>query len=314
MKSSIDSDSWFLRHIVSMGLVAAAATVLLRYWLRLYVITKEWILFGIAITPQVITTWLHLIILIAIFLFYSLLVRREINKRKKAEELLHKSVRETELFAYSVIHDLKNPAIAVHGFTQRLIKHHQNQLDARGREHLRMVLEGSSKVLVLLDQIQIYIKTKEMPLKLELVDSKELVKMIREEFFQRLSTNMIKWRESKDLPRIKADRVAISRVLRNLIDNALKYGGENLTEIKILYQETDKFHTFIVIDNGIGISQESTEIIFNPFQRSETCDEDGSGLGLAIVKEVAKQHGGNAWADSDPQQETRFHFSIAKDL
>ena len=308
-----EQEPWVLRHLIVVGIAIICIGLLTDQLIQVFV-PPVITIFDVSISDRIIETALHLVGGTMIVVLLTLLANREVKKRQKIEEILRKSIRETELFAYSVIHDLKNPAIAVHGLTKRLVRHHQGGLDNLGREHLRLVLESSSKVLALIQQIQVYIKTKELPLKFEIVDSRELVKMAREEFYRQLNENLIKWRESTELPKIKADRIAISRVMRNLIDNALKYGGDSLTEIKVQYVPSDQYHIFVVSDDGVGVSQESTEIIFDPFQRNDSCNKEGSGLGLAIVREIAKQHGGNAWAEISSPRGTKFYFSIAKDL
>ncbi|MBW1933281.1 MAG: GHKL domain-containing protein [Deltaproteobacteria bacterium] len=117
------------------------------------------------------------------------------------------------------------------------------------------------------------------------------------------------------MPEINCDSLSILRVFRNLIDNALKYGGDELNEIKIGYEDADEFHTLSVSNNGMRIRTEISEKIFDVFQRHETSRGiQGTGLGLAIVKEIARQHWGKAWVESGPERGTTFFMSISKKL
>ena len=125
----------------------------------------------------------------------------------------------------------------------------------------------------------------------------------------------IKWVEPETIPIIRADRVSILRVLRNLVDNALKYGGEELSRIKIGYGSTEEHHILSVSDDGVGIKGEDTEKIFGVFQRNETSKGvEGTGLGLAIVKEIAEKHKGRVWVEPGVKKGTTFYLYISRDL
>jgi signal transduction histidine kinase len=114
---------------------------------------------------------------------------------------------------------------------------------------------------------------------------------------------------------IKADKLSLLRVFRNLVDNALKYGGKDLSEIRIGYRESEGFHTFSISDNGVGIEGEDYEKIFALFHRdAKSKGVEGAGLGLAIVREIAEQHGGKVWIEPGQERGTTFHISLPKDL
>jgi len=152
-------------------------------------------------------------------------------------------------------------------------------------------------------------------LQFETMDPLEVLHMVREEFGALLGVRQIAWIEPDWVPPIRADRQCMVRVFRNLVDNALKYGGNKLTRIEIGYQESDEFHTFLVKDNGVGIQREDTERIFEQFQRNETSrGVEGTGLGLAIVKTIVEKHRGRIFLESQPGIQTTFYVSIAKDL
>jgi len=80
--------------------------------------------------------------------------------------------------------------------------------------------------------------------------------------------------------------------MRNLVDNALKYGGDDLSAIRIGFKETEEFNMFSVSDDGVGLTDQKPNKIFELFQRDKTSKGiEGSGLGLAIVKEMADKKG-----------------------
>src|SRR5437016_5546030 len=97
-----------------------------------------------------------------------------------------------------------------------------------------------------------------------------------------------------DLPMIRADRVRLQEALHNLIDNAVKYAGEE-GEIRLTARRCDEEIVLSVSDNGIGISKEDLPRIFERFYRADKARTGenirGTGLGLAIVKHVAQLNG-----------------------
>jgi signal transduction histidine kinase len=142
----------------------------------------------------------------------------------------------------------------------------------------------------------------------------EVLQIIKEEFSPELNARKIKWLEPESDPEIKADELSITRVLRNLLDNALKYGGEGISQIRVGYEESANSHIISVSDNGVGLGKESLARIFRPFERDPNGREiNGSGLGLAIVEEIARQHGGEAWAESQSGRGTTFYVRILKE-
>jgi signal transduction histidine kinase len=237
----------------------------------------------------------------------------DITDRKKLEKEIKDYAEKIKLFAYSISHDLKNPLIAINGLTKLLDKLYSDRLDEKGKVICSQINKESEHAMALIEEIKVFIRTKEMPLAFEALKPKEIITQIREEFGTAIVNRQIKWSEPEDIPEIKADKLSLIRVFRNLVDNALKYGGNELSEIKIGYSGSDAFHVFSVSDDGPGIEKENFDKIFGLFQRSETGKkQEGLGLGLAIAKEVAEKHGGRTWVEQRPEKGVTFYISIMK--
>ncbi|NOR09935.1 MAG: GAF domain-containing protein [Desulfovibrionaceae bacterium] len=220
-----------------------------------------------------------------------------------------------KFFAYSVSHDLKSPAIGLYGLTARLCRQYGGLLDERGRLYCDQILRTAQEIASLAEQINAYIATREVPLRIKKVSIKEILARLRQEFYGVLQERHISLQEPSFLPEIIADELHLTRAFRNLLDNALKYGGEQLSEIRIGYEEDELHHIFSVGDNGVGIKQEGIEEIFHLFHRLHTPNQtEGSGVGLAIVKEVAKKHLGDVWVESIPNSGATFYLSISRKL
>ena len=235
-------------------------------------------------------------------------LKNKIETLKEKKELI-------KVFAYSVSHDLKSPAMGIYGLTKRLQEKYGATLDEKGMAYCHQILKTAEQMVTLVEKINAYIVTKENPLNLEKIKVKEITETIRNEFSPILRERQIRWSEPEILPEIMADKLALTRVFRNLLENALKYGGDELFQIKIGHEENGGFHIFSFSDDGVGIKEGDKKKIFDAFQRRETSRGiSGSGLGLAIVKEIAERHQGRAWLDSREREGTTFYISISKDL
>ena len=176
-------------------------------------------------------------------------------------------------------------------------------------------MKASEQIAALVEKINVYIQTKESPLTTEEVKLSEILQIVREEFSSQLTIRQIEWSGPEHQAKMWVDRVAVLRALRNLVDNSLKYGGDDLGQITIRYEDADEFHNISVQDDGVGMKKEACEKIFEVFKRDETSRGiEGTGLGLAIVKEIAERHGGRVWAEPGHRTGITFHLSILKYL
>jgi PAS domain S-box-containing protein len=240
---------------------------------------------------------------------------RDITYRKQAERALQESSQKLKLFAYSVAHDLKSPAIGVYGLTKRLLKQYRDVLDEKGKSYCDQILKTSEHIAALVDKVNAYIATKEARLSIETVSIAEVLQMLNDEFSAQLNIRQIEWKRPEIPVEIKADRLSMLRAFRNFLDNSLKYGGERLSAIRTGYEDSDNFHIFSFADNGKGLKEEDSEKIFGAFQRNESSRGiEGAGLGLTIVKEIAEQHGGAVWVETRKRKGATFFFSISKNL
>jgi PAS domain S-box-containing protein len=239
----------------------------------------------------------------------------DITERKIAEEKLWAFNKKIKFLSYSISHDLKNPANTLNGLTKLLVKKYKDHLDEKGREFCAHIVGMSEQIVVLVQRINTYISTKENPMVLVKLSLDEITGAIREEFSVRVAKRPVALVIQENLPMIKADRLSLVRVLRNFIDNALKYGGAELQKIELRYEETPGHHIISVADDGVGLKDKDPQEIFGEFKRADTATGvKGTGLGLAIVKEIAKQHGGDAWMKTNPDKGITFKLSISKEI
>jgi len=238
---------------------------------------------------------------------------QDITERKLQEKELRESYEQLKMLAYSVSHDLKNPSLGIYWLAKRLYDNFAERLDEKGKHCCVHLLKAAENISALVDEINQYISTKEMPLKIESISLKEIFQIVRENFSPQLSARRIKFTEPTSPPIVNGDRTSILRVMNNLVDNALKYGGNNLSEIHVTCEESDKYHILCVKDDGKGVEAEEHEKLFKMFKRGLSSEGiEGSGLGLFIVKEIADRHKGKAWAESVPEKGLSVYFAISK--
>lgn len=256
--------------------------------------------------------WLFGLLVVAISFLHG---KRRIEERLADQQGLVNSFEKIKLFAYSVSHDLKNPVVSIHGLTKLLEEKYGNFLDEKGTLYCRQIIRSAEHITKLVEQINIYISTKEHPIVVEIIDPKDIFAQVRQEHSQTLAAKSVKWVEPEHIPEVSADRLALLRVFRNFVDNALKYGGPGLAHVEIAYEDDDNFHIFSVHNDGVSLAADACLKVFELFSREDSSRNiSGSGLGLAIVKEIAELHGGKVWSESSGGNGVTFYFAIPKKL
>jgi len=233
----------------------------------------------------------------------------------EANRELEKINEKIRFFAYSVSHDLKSPAFSLYGLAKRLRDKYEELGEEKIKEYCSQIFHAAAQVASLAEKINLFISTKEAPLTFEEIQMREILELMKEEFSDHLSRREIRWSVPEFLPSIRADRLSLIRILRNLVDNALKYGGECLTQVRIGFKESGEQYIISVSDDGIGLEEQDSEKHFESFYRGTTSKNiEGAGLGLAIVKEIAEKHQGKVWFETAPLKGVNCFVSLAKKL
>ena len=113
-----------------------------------------------------------------------------------------------------------------------------------------------------------------------------------------------------NLPEIQADPTRVGRIIRNLLDNAVKYSpGESSINIRVYKDDT--FLVTSVTDQGVGISGEDKKNLFQLFSRvGNTAATTGIGLGLVVCQRLLEAHGGWIRVESEPGKGSTFAFGL----
>jgi chemotaxis family two-component system sensor kinase Cph1 len=112
------------------------------------------------------------------------------------------------------------------------------------------------------------------------------------------------------LPDVAANSTLLVQLFQNLLENAMKFRGEEAPRIHVSAERQNQDWVFCVSDNGIGIAQEHLDQIFRIFKRLHGDEFEGTGIGLAICKKIVERHGGRMWVESELGKGARFCFAL----
>lgn len=241
----------------------------------------------------------------------------DIHERKQLEETLRertqaleRSNSELEEFAYLASHDLQEPLRTVTSYVQLLERHYGAQLDGRAREYVAHAVAGARRMRHLVTDLLEYsraIADTEAPRGADgtaALDSAlhAVMALVTETGARVLRVA---------LPRIAMDDASLSRVLQNLLSNALHYRSEAPPRVELSCQVEGGQALIAVADNGIGIAPQHHRRIFQMFQRLHTQGErPGSGVGLALCKRLVERAGGQIWLESEVGRGSTFFVRL----
>jgi PAS domain S-box-containing protein len=245
-------------------------------------------------------------------------IAREITERKNAElerekligELETKNA-ELERYTYTVSHDLKSPLVTIRGFLGYLEKDTQAGNMQRVRDDIKRIEDAAMKMQALLSDL------------LELSRIGRLMNPPTEALFTDIARDAVElvrgqieaknvFIELQNTPTtINGDRERLTEVIQNLVDNAIKFMGDQpkpcVTIGAVANGQNET--AFFVRDNGIGIEKQYHDRIFSLFSKLNP-ETEGTGIGLALVRRIIEVHKGRIWLESEPGKGTTFYFTL----
>lgn len=200
----------------------------------------------------------------------------------------------------TVSHELRTPLAAIKGYVSTMLADDVEWDRASQREFLTIISDESDRLTNLVNNLLDLsrIEAGSLKLSLEKCNAEAVIRSAAKE--ARLSTkNKFEVFIAPRLPAFHADRLRLESILRNLIENSVKYAGEEAA-IKVEVSRQKGEILFRVSDDGPGIPQEESEQVFERFYRvddSLTRLTSGAGLGLAICQGLVRAHGGRIWVE-----------------
>ena len=221
---------------------------------------------------------------------------------------LEKSNDELQEYAHVVSHDLKSPLRSINALVNWIKDDNPDTLTEDTKGHLAMIENTLEKMEQLISDVLEYSSVGSDNSVSHDVDLNEVLSDIKT-LLHCPAHITIHIRER--LPTISADRVKIQQLFQNLMSNAIRYSDKEAGVITIDFQEDERYCTFSVKDNGIGIAEEYHQKIFKIFQSLNT-HKDSTGIGLSIVKKIVDLYQGEIWLESTVGEGTTFFFTLEK--
>jgi len=228
--------------------------------------------------------------------------KREKEKRKYTAKIKLKNRQRSDMLS-AIAHEFRNPISAIMGYSQTLTEDEDIPAGLR-LKFLGKIYNNGEKIEELLSRLLLWNRFESGAQKLQM--SKFDLKPLAREIAVNLED---KYKEREIIVEgesliVKADKALMEIVLKNLIENALKYSKET---VRVVLEE----NRVKVIDQGVGISKENIEKVTKKFFRTDEHSWDNSmGLGLAIVKQILKLHNTTLEIESQEDRGSTFSFKI----
>ena len=176
-------------------------------------------------------------------------------------------------------------------------------------DSIRRIESSAESAMNLVNDVLYYSKSGSNKVSSSFIDGDELMHKILLSLEKLIDEKTVKVIVGS-IPDLLGNETNIERVLRNLIENAIKYScHDQRSRLEIFAEEDGGKVTIAVRDYGPGISLKDQERIFNLFERGETAVQ-GKGLGLAISKKLVQEWGGKIWVESEPRHGSTFYFTV----
>lgn len=230
--------------------------------------------------------------------------------RKKLDEL-------KDEFLSMVSHEMRTPLTVIVGALHTIMS--KEELLSPEEKHLLIkdaVMEAEELSHLLANLLELSrVQSNRLLLTREPIKIDSLVCDIVEQLKSRTSSHTFSLDLPKRLPVVYADSLRLEHIIKNLLENAMKYSPER-SEIKVSLRSDHGNLMVSVQDQGAGISKHEQEKLFMPFERlsySSTNTVKGTGVGLLVCKRLVEAHDGRIWLDSEPGKGSTFRFTLPLD-
>jgi signal transduction histidine kinase len=247
----------------------------------------------------------------------------ELQKEKLAsqrDKLMESNATKDKLFSI-IAHDLKNPFNVIIGFSDLIIENYKRYTDERRINMASQINQASRNAYQLLENLLEWSRSQKgsliyNPVQAEIsVLLKTAYNHVKE--FAKNKEIQIEGINSNNKTKIFVDVNMMNTILRNLLNNAVKFSNVG-SSINVSTKDFDDLYlVFSIKDCGIGMPEEISTNLFKLDQKvnqSGTAGEPGSGLGLLICKDFVEAHNGNIWVETKQGGGTTFYFTVPKAL
>lgn len=240
-------------------------------------------------------------------------LKKSRDKIEKYNKTLEKLLSQKDEFIGQLGHDLKNPLTPFVGLLPIIT---EQEKDPQLKEHLKLLSSNAEYMKDLIFKTLELAKLRSSNVKLDIkkLNLKDEIDTVINRQQSYLKEDIITVENMvNDKIFVKADKLRLEELINNLVTNAVKYTPKENGIVTIDAEKDKNFITVSIKDNGIGMTKEQLNHIFDEFYRADKSMKEGdsTGLGLSIAKRIVKKHGGNIWAQSPGKGKgTTFYFSL----
>ncbi len=240
----------------------------------------------------------------------------KMHKRVSEAEQRQKSKLKKQMTS-NIAHELRTPVTSIRGYLETLIAC-PDMAPEKKQDFIEKAYNQTLRLAELITDMSLISKMEEKSAKFqkEDIDIYSISNEVFEEFRDRIAAQRVNVENMLDAGTVlTGNKTLVYTIIRNLVENSLKYAGDDITIHLECYSKIDKFCYLTYYDTGAGVPQEHLGDIFERFYRIEegrTRDVGGSGLGLSIVKNAVKFHGGDIRVINRLNGGLQFFFSLRR--
>ncbi len=259
--------------------------------------------------------WLWIISAVIALCGIGFVLWRMYKSTKEAEQRQKSKLKKQ--MTTNIAHELRTPVTSIRGYLETLIAC-PDMAPEKKQDFIEKAYNQTLRLAELITDMSLISKMEEKSAKFqkEDIDIYGISNEVFEEFRERIAVQRVKVENMIDAGTVlTGNKTLVYTIIRNLVENSLKYAGEDITIHLECYSKIEKFCYLTYYDTGSGVPQEHLDAIFERFYRIEegrTRDVGGSGLGLSIVKNAVKFHGGDIRVINRMNGGLQFFFSLRR--
>jgi len=267
------------------------------------------------IQPQILRAKVEVFVELALAQAQLKTLNLELASKNEALEertaRLQETVGELESYSYSISHDMRAPLRAMRGYIDILLEECSEVLTGPHGDYLARISAGAQRMDRLIQDVLTYSVTARGDFPIEDVDVDKLARDIIDQY-PSIRTAQAKITLAAPLPRVRGNVAALTQVISNLLDNAVKFvvPGQPAT-VRLRAEAADGYVRLWFEDQGIGIAAKDFDRIFGIFNKLHPPGQyDGTGIGLSIVRKAVQRMGGTIGVESEEGRGARFWIRL----
>lgn len=206
------------------------------------------------------------------------------------------------------VHDIRGPLNQLSALAGLLCAQHKETLGEDGQRLCGYIELAAGRATTVVDALHAYANALRDP-EMETVDMDAALGAVKSELAPQIAGRKAVI-AGAELGSVTGDRRMLAAVLRELLDNAIKFNRSETPRVDLSARRESGGVEFSVADNGIGIPSDRFEMVFKPLKRLNGFEYAGTGMGLTIARRVIEAHGGRMWVETPAGEGAEVRFTL----